>query len=114
MSSRAISTRVSETIAAQVAAEAQRRNITESDLVREILDARYSTAKLSESVRHRDHAVAADYGRLIYEIVKTRAALLQSLDLRLGVETVNEILEASERTAREYLEQLMNGNGEQK
>ena len=41
MSTRSISTRVPQEIADHLAAEARRRSVTESDLIREILAARY-------------------------------------------------------------------------
>ncbi len=41
MSTRSISTRVSQELADHVAAEARRRSMTESDLIREMLAARY-------------------------------------------------------------------------
>jgi hypothetical protein len=39
---------------------------------------------------------------LRFEIVKTRAALLHSLDQTLSSSVVDQIIEASEQTAREY------------
>ena len=47
MSTRSISTRVSQELADHVAAEARRRSMTESDLIREILAARYLGARPS-------------------------------------------------------------------
>jgi hypothetical protein len=45
----------------------------------------------------------ASLDQLRFEIVKTRAALLHSLDRSLGAAAVDEIIEASDRTAREYI-----------
>jgi predicted DNA binding CopG/RHH family protein len=47
--------------------------------------------------------------QLRFEIVKTRAALFHSLDQSLGATVVDQIIEASEQTAREYTAGIARG-----
>ena len=46
------------------------------------------------------------YTRLLFEVVKTRSAFLHALDQRLSEPQVDEIIEASENTARDYIDRL--------
>jgi len=43
------------------------------------------------------------FDQLRYEVVKTRATILHSLDQTLSATVVNQIIEASDHTAREYI-----------
>jgi hypothetical protein len=65
------------------------------------LDALDGTCKLLE------RAQAQRYDQLLFEVVKTRAALFHSLDQTLSAPVVDEIIEASERTARQYIGRLV-------
>jgi len=106
MNTRSISTRVPETIADQVAAEARRRSVTESDLIREILAVRYLGTGPS-TAEHQPHGELVDgYAQLIFEIAKTRSVILHSLDHTLGADVVDEIIDASEQTAKEHVAQV--------
>jgi hypothetical protein len=51
-------------------------------------------------------AEAERYGQLLFEVVKTRSALFHALDQTVGANAVDEIIEASEQTARQYLVRL--------
>jgi len=50
------------------------------------------------------------YTRLLFEVVKTRSAFLHALDQSLSEPVVDKIIEASEKTARDYIDRL-GGNG---
>ncbi len=60
-----------------------------------------------------ERAAAERYGQLLFEVVKARAALFHSLDQNLSAPVVDEIIEASEKTARQYIARLA-GAGETK
>jgi hypothetical protein len=108
MSTRSISTRVPEEIADQLAAEARRRSVTESDLLREILAARYLGAAPSTPQSRLCASQSADeYAQLIFEVAKTRSVILHSLDYTLGAEVVDEIIDAAEQTAKEHVAQML-------
>jgi hypothetical protein len=106
MSTRSISTRVPEQIAEHLAAEARRRSVTESDLIREILAVRYLGAgPLTE--RQPQGELVDGYAQLIFEIAKTRSVILHSLDHTLGADVVDEIIDAAEQTAKEHVAQVL-------
>ncbi len=44
--------------------------------------------------------------QLLFEVVKTRSAFLHALDQHLGEPVVDEIIGASEKTARDYIARL--------
>ncbi len=44
--------------------------------------------------------------RLLFEVVKTRSAFLHALDQSLSEPMVDEIIAASEKTARDYIDRL--------
>src|SRR6266849_1934529 len=68
MSTRSISTRVPEEIADHLAAEARRRSMTESDLIREMLAGRYLGARPSATEPERYDGQRMDgYAQLIFE-----------------------------------------------
>jgi hypothetical protein len=107
MSTRSISTRVPQEIADQVAAEALRRSMTESDLVRGILTARYLGAGPREMEPQPQSQPLDGYAQLIFEIAKTRSVILHSLDHTLGADVVDEIIDAAEQTAKEHVAQVL-------
>ena len=108
MSTRSISTRVPEELAEHLAAEARRRSMTESDLIREILAARYFGARPSAKEPELYDGQRMDgYAQLIFEIAKTRSVVLHSLDRTLGADLVDEIIEAAEQTAKEHVAQVL-------
>jgi hypothetical protein len=107
MRSRSISTRVPEAIADHLATEAHRRSVTESDLIREILAARYLGTGPSAMAPQPQSQAFDGYAQLIFEIAKTRSVILHSLDHTLGADVVDEIIEASEQTAKEHVAQVL-------
>ena len=46
------------------------------------------------------------HAQLLFEVVKTRSAFLHALDQSLSEPVVDEIIEASEKTARDYIDRL--------
>jgi hypothetical protein len=107
MSTRSISTRVPQEIADHLAAEARRRSVTESDLIREILAVRYLGAGPLTTERQPQGELVDGYAQLIFEIAKTRSIILHSLDHTLGADVVDEIIDASEQTAKEHVAQVL-------
>jgi hypothetical protein len=57
---------------------------------------------LRKSLERLEQADGARFNQLRFEIVKTRSALLHSLDQTLSAGVVDQIIEASDQTAREY------------
>jgi len=57
---------------------------------------------LRKSIERLERGDCARFDQLRFEIVKTRAALLHSLDQTLSAAVVDQIIEASDQTAREY------------
>lgn len=107
MSTRSISTRVPPEIADHLAAEARRRSVTESDLIREILAVRYLGAGSSTAEHQPQGELVDGYAQLIFEIAKTRSVVLHSLDHTLGADVVDEIIDAAEQTAKEHVAQVV-------
>lgn len=58
--------------------------------------------KLRKSVERLVQSDSARFEQLRFEIVKTRSALLHSLDQTLSASVVDQIIEACDQTAREY------------
>ena len=58
---------------------------------------------LRKSVERLEQTDNARFDQLRLEIVKTRSALLHSLDQTLSSTVVDQIIEASDQTAREYV-----------
>ena len=57
---------------------------------------------LRTSIAHLEQSSQQRFDELRFEVVKTRSALLHSLDQTLGSAAVDQIIEASEQTAHEY------------
>src|ERR1700730_12605063 len=57
---------------------------------------------LRKSFEALERGEAARFDQLWFEIVKTRSALLHSLDQTLRAAVVDQIIQASDQTAREY------------
>ncbi len=57
---------------------------------------------LRKSLERLEQIDSARFEQLRFEIVKTRSALLHSLDQTLSATVVDQIIEASDKTAREY------------
>jgi transposase-like protein len=73
----------------------------ETDILAEAaVAAKLETLRKSFEALERSEDVRFD--QLRFEIVKTRSALLHSLDQTLSASVVDQIIEASDQTAREY------------
>ena len=114
--------RIPEQVAACIEDAARSRGITPTTLIQSLVmrkfESRQSAAReidlvsptvisaklerLRESVEAIERSEAARFEQLRFEIVKTRSALLHSLDQTLGNSVVDQIIEAAEQTAREY------------
>jgi hypothetical protein len=115
--------RVPEPVAAAIEEAARARGVTPTSLIQAVVSEKFGSpdsvaravgnhtedaldVKLG-AVRKRidgsERTVVCKLDQLRFEIVKTRAALLHSLDHSLSAAVVDEIIEASDRTAREYI-----------
>ena len=61
---------------------------------------------LSKACERLERNAAERYTRLLFEVVKTRSVFLHALDQSLSEAVVDEIIEASEKTARDYIDRL--------
>lgn len=119
--------RLPETVAAQVETQAASMNVTPTTLLQSHIvdhfesrgETAFDTAPLAllggkldalrKACERLEQAEANRYGQLLFEVIKTRSALFHSLDQSMGANTVDEIIEAAERTAHEYLGRLGGG-----
>ncbi len=82
----------------------------EPDIASEVvLAAKLET--LRKSVERLEQTDSARFDQLRFEIVKTRSALLHSLDQTLSAGVVDHIIEASNQTARDYSPSLASAAG---
>jgi len=61
---------------------------------------------LKRMVEQQERMAGQRHDQLLFEIVKTRSALFHALDQSVGAAVVDEIIDASEKVARQYLAQL--------
>jgi len=66
---------------------------------------------LSKACERLEQNAMKGYMRLLFEVVKTRSAFLHGLDQSLSEPVVDEIIEASEKTARDYIDRLGDAGG---
>ncbi len=125
--------RIPAEIAARLEEAARDRGITPTALIQSLLIRKFNSRErgeretdllaetvvaekletLRKSVERLEQSDSTRLDQLRFEIVKTRSALLHSLDQTLSAEVVDKIIEASEQTAREYMVS-MNGRTESK
>jgi len=74
----------------------------ETDLLAETVVAE-KLETIRKNIERFEQSDRARLDQLRFEIVKTRSALLHSLDQTLSAEVVDKIIEASEQTVREYM-----------
>lgn len=65
---------------------------------------------LSKAFERLERNAAERHTRLLFEVVKTRSAFLHALDQSLSEPVVDKIIEASEETARDYID-CLGGDG---
>lgn len=111
--------RLPETVAARVEKQAASSNISPTTLLQSLVVDTYThlaeravggSAALSKACERLEQNAVEKYTRLLFEVVKTRSAFLHALDQSLSEPAVDEIIEASEKTARDYIDRL-GGNG---
>lgn len=116
--------RLPETVAAQTETQAASMNVTPTTLLQSLIVHHFESggqtsfdtaplaalggklAALTKACERLEQAEAERYGQLLFEAIKTRSALFHSLDQSMGANAVDEIIEASEQTARQYLARL--------
>jgi hypothetical protein len=116
--------RLPEKIAAQVETQAASMKVTPTALLQSLIVHHFESggptsfatallaalggklAALTKACERLEQAEAERYGQLLFEVIKTRAALFHSLDESIGANAVDEIIDASEQTARQYLARL--------
>jgi hypothetical protein len=111
--------RLPETVAARVEKQAASSGISPTTLLQSLVVDTYmhlaetavcGSAALSKTCERLEQNAAERYTRLLFEVVKTRSAFLHALDQSLSEPAVDEIIDASEKTARDYIDRL-GGNG---
>jgi hypothetical protein len=105
--------RVAPEIGMRLEQEATKRDVTTSELVREIVTTHYekdaaSGALGSESVANRADAERR-FHQLIFEIGKTRSAVLRIGLQAIPEETMEQILEAATSDAKDYTARVVVG-----
>jgi hypothetical protein len=66
---------------------------------------------ISKACERLERDAAERHNQLLFEVVKTRSAFLHALDQNLGEPAVDEIIEAMEKTARDYIDRLKGEGG---
>jgi hypothetical protein len=117
--------RLPERIAAQVEATATEAGTTPTTLIQSLVISRFEAAtdsttepppaKRSDSTPRSSMEPCPDselrqqerHRQLLYEIGKMRSVLLHSLDHTLDADSVDQIIEASEKAASEYVAGLL-------
>lgn len=90
---RVLSFRASEELAAKVEAESERRKITATDIIRQIVEAYFQQEKGQQK-----------FETLLFEVAKTRAVILRLADMA-GKALTDDLLEEAGKDAVEYVEQ---------
>ena len=114
--------RIPEQVALRMAEVARTHGITPTTLIQSLIMRKFKSREggdretdilaeaavaakletLRKSFEALERSEAARFDQLRFEIVKTRSALLHSLDQTLSASVVDQIIEASDQTAREY------------
>ena len=115
--------RIPEQLAALIEEAARTHGITPTTLIQSVISRKFRSREsadreteiggetavaakletLRKSFELSERSDRARFDQLWFEIVKTRAALVHSLDQTLGSAVVDQIIEASDQTAREYV-----------
>jgi hypothetical protein len=116
--------RLPEQVAARVEAQASGLNVSPTALLQSVIVRHFDLAgqggldtasiaalggklaALTKACQRLEQAEAERYGQLLFEVIKSRSAIFHSLDQSIGANAVDEIIEASEQTARQYLARL--------
>ena len=115
--------RIPEQIAARIEEVARTHGITPTTLIQSLIIRKFKSREstdrepdishevplgakletLRKSIEQLERRDCARFDQLRFEIVKTRAALLHSFDQTLSAAVVDQVIEASDQTAREYV-----------
>jgi transposase-like protein len=115
--------RIPDPVASRIEEAARTHGITPTTLIQSLILRRFKSSEsadrepdiasevafaakldtLRKSVERLEQSDRARSYQLRFEIVKTRSALLHSLDQTLSATVVNQIIEASDQAAREYV-----------
>jgi capsid portal protein len=126
-SKRTYTIRLPETVAARVEKQAASSGIPPTTLIQSlVVDTCIRLAEtavgpapnliskldaISKTFERLEQNSAERYTRLLFEVVKTRSVFLHALDQSLSEPVVDEIIEASEKTARDYIDRLRGEGG---
>jgi hypothetical protein len=123
--------RLPERIASQLEARAAQTGTTPTTLIRSLIvhsfesngpsdidrpppkATEYQSQASNRPVSESESRQEQHHRQLLYEIGKMRSVLLHSLDHTLSADTVDDIIEASERTASDYVTELLRSKGGQ-
>lgn len=113
--------RLPEPVATRVESQAVSMNVTPTTLLQSVIGRHFEDGSqtgfdtaplaalggkltaLTKACERLEQAEAEWHGQLLFEVVKTRSALFHSLDQSMGANAVDEIIEAAEQSARQYL-----------
>jgi hypothetical protein len=115
--------RIPDPVAARIGEAARTHGITPTTLIQSLILRKFKSSEsadrepdiasevafaakldtLRKSVERLEQSDRARFDQLRFEIVKTRSALLHYLDQTLSATVVNQIIEASDQAAREYI-----------
>jgi hypothetical protein len=108
----------------RIEAQAADRNVTPTTLLQSLIMQRFAVADegnrdtallaalggkleaVSKACERLEQAGTEWYAQLLFEVVKTRSAIFHALDQNLGAPIVDGIIEASEKTAQQYIARL--------
>jgi len=93
--------RLSQEIAVQVEAEAKQGGLATSEFLRQVMTAHYESSQADEAAS-REKDAERRFQQLIFEIGKTRSAVLQISLLTIPEETMEQILAAATHDAKNY------------
>jgi len=127
-SKRTYTIRLPETVAARVEKQAESSGIAPTTLIQSLVvdtftrlaetpvggPASHLIGKLdalSKVCERLEQNAMERHAQLLLEVVKTRSAFLHALDQSLSEPVVDEIIEASEKTARDYVARLRGEGG---
>lgn len=115
--------RLPETVAARVEKQAESSDISPTTLIQSLVIDTWRSDRerelgdpaseligkldaLSKACERLEQNAIERHTQLLFEVVKTRSALLHALDQNLGEPAVDEIIAATEKTARDYIDRL--------
>ena len=111
MESVMVGLRLPQEIAMQVEAEAKQGGLATSELLRQIVSAHYESSRADEAAS-REKDAEGHFQQLVFEIGKTRAAVLRIGLQTIPEETMEQILAAATDDAKDYAARVAAGMNE--